>query len=311
MQYQITKQAEELERLISINKEKRNNFSNGFNQSDDANWGVSYLFAKILYIAKEDTYFEIDEKKLEDIYEVYVNSGGNPIDLKEIFEKEWLRLIFGRIVFPEVIRSYLYRIEDVIGFENEIIFLHSILIEFKMGKVKKAVFKDYLEKYEKENNIKIDVEKAKETKYIEELDSEIQILKATYYIEVARNIDIFKFLKYLYDVRANNYNIRIDFEECENLINSHKTIFPNTPEINNLIEDGVLIKSEKLLSITVEFDRNTSNKIGALLWTSLVNDLTFAEDTARMRFWCYRIYQINIYVSCIGEYLDTYTTKNS
>ncbi|UPT69020.1 MAG: hypothetical protein M0D57_10545 [Sphingobacteriales bacterium JAD_PAG50586_3] len=83
MQYQITKQAEELERLISINKEKRNNYSSGYNKSDDANWGVSYLFSKILYKAKEDIYYEIDEEKLEDIYQTYITSGGNPIDLKK------------------------------------------------------------------------------------------------------------------------------------------------------------------------------------------------------------------------------------
>ncbi|UPT69021.1 MAG: hypothetical protein M0D57_10550 [Sphingobacteriales bacterium JAD_PAG50586_3] len=180
-----------------------------------------------------------------------------------------------------------------------------------MGKIKKDVFKDYLEKYEKENNIKIDVAKAQEAKYIEESDNEIQIHKAGYYIEVAKNADIFKFLKYLYDVKSNNYNIRIDFEECENLINSHKIAFPNTPNISNLIDDGKLVKSDDFLSLNFDFDPSTSNKIGALLWIDLINDITFLDDVSRMRYWCNRIYQMNSYVSHIGEYLEPDKTKNS
>src|SRR4051812_9305165 len=66
-------------------------------------WGSPYLFAGILYEAKLNEAAFITPERLNVCVKSYKEKHGLTIDLSDLYDKEWLRNIFGRITIPGII----------------------------------------------------------------------------------------------------------------------------------------------------------------------------------------------------------------
>ncbi|KAA6342701.1 hypothetical protein EZS27_009573 [termite gut metagenome] len=162
---------------IFFYKEKRKHPREGEFLMDDIQWGASHFYANILYYTSESKYYCIGYNELIEIQKQFTNNTSLNVNIDALIEEDWIRLVYGIVKIPKLIRSASEKISTVIEYQNEITFLCTIQQEENLTK---GGFLKLIEKYEKENNLRLDIENAAKNHLLEEKEGKIKNTQCTY-----------------------------------------------------------------------------------------------------------------------------------
>lgn len=161
--YQLIEKAKKLGESISLYC-KREYHSHNAKASilEDTAWGASHFYAEVLYHVKEPEFYCIDYDKLKDIQQLFQKETGQEIDIDLLLKKEWIRIVYGIVKIPSVIRSAIWEVKKASEMKAEIIFLTQV--KTKDSVIGKTKFKRLVKKYEEEQNIRLDINYSLSTK---------------------------------------------------------------------------------------------------------------------------------------------------
>ncbi|MES1226748.1 MAG: hypothetical protein ABUT20_65340, partial [Bacteroidota bacterium] len=299
-------QAKALKNIFSVVKKKTGKQSLGIAEGLEIenSWGASYLFAEILANSETGDLFSIDRGKLNSIYKSFKSETGRELDVEELFQKNWLRNVYGKVEISGSIRLSMYSLKRIIELEKELVFLKKIKDAQQEEWISKAEFDEVKIKYEADNALELDIQKAIDAQWIKIEDEEIVINDLEKLIFLSKDINQFLFIKKLYDLDNARFDqLRIGKNALKNIWDKHQHCFRNTPSIEILIGKKALIEHSDFFVVNLprsEFPYTSavSNKTGALLWEKVINNDSFENDFERMKYWYDRIIETNEHEWC-------------
>ncbi|MES2430787.1 MAG: hypothetical protein V4556_07600 [Bacteroidota bacterium] len=308
---QLNEKAKKLGESISLYCKREPHLHNSkASVLEDTAWGASHLYAEVLYRAKEPAFYCINYDKLKDIQQLFQKETGQKIDIDLLLKKEWIRIVYGIVKIPSVIRSVIWEVKKASEMKAEIIFLTQV--KTKDGAIGKIKFKRLVKKYEEEQNIRLDINKASTYHFLEEKEKVIKINNVSYYKPIVDYLREFQFIEYVNDYRKNKEdenNIWIEKKVLQNIISSNRKIFPKTPNLKKLTELKKIQKFGDRFILTFENDGHSTDKVGAILWSKLLDDNSFSNNRERMWFWYKRLIHGNFEWCYPGPYLEQEALK--
>ena len=290
----LTEKLKKLGETISLYS-KKNNFvhlEEKIQKEDDINWAASHLYAEILYYSKEGEYYTIDYAKLITLRDNFNRDFEISVDVDELIEKDWIRIVYGMVTIPNVISSVMYGLNEIIELKKEIEFLLTTENPQNETLISKIEFEAKKEAFEEEHKIKLNLEKAEKKYWSKEKDDKFKIHNVHYYKPVLDNLDTFKFIKYLCEhlsSKEDENKLCIDKTTLNNLITKHRRLFYKTPTIETFLTSEKLEDKQTKYIISFRNYDWLSYKTGAILWEKLLGDDKFKDDETRIRFWYNRM----------------------
>lgn len=299
----------EFSHVISFYKEKREHSIERAFLIDDIQWGASHFYADILYHTSESKYYCVGYDGLIEIQKQFKNDTGLDIDIDALIEKDWIRLVYGIVRIPNLIRSAARNVPTVVECQSEITFLCTIQ---KEENITKEVFLTLIEKYEKENNLQLNVETASQHHLFEEKEGNIKIHNIHVYNLIINHINEFRFIEYFYNEiysRGIDNELIIEKKLFDKIIKKHKNYFLQTPSVEDLISKELFKETASHYEVKINAWKVNIDQIGAILWGRIIDDDRFKSDTDRMKFWYNRIvYEESCWCN-IGKYFDQESKK--
>lgn len=274
---------------ISFYKENREHSKEREFLIDDIQWGASHFYADILYHTSESKYYCVGYDELIEIQKQFRIDTGLDVNIDALIEKDWIRLVYGIVKIPNLIRSAVRDVPTVVECRNEIIFLCTIQKEENLTK---EAYLKLIEKYEKENNLQLNIEAASRHHLFEEKDGNIKIHNIQVYKHIINYFSEFKFIDYLYNQiypRGNDNQLIIEKKLLGKIIKKHKNYFPQTPSVEGLISKELFKETASHYEVKINAWKVDIDQIGAILWGRIIGDDKFKSDSDRMKFWYARI----------------------
>jgi hypothetical protein len=270
--------------------------------------GITFL-CKYFIPASESKYYCVGYNELIEIQKQFTNDTGLDINIDALIKKDWIRLVYGIIKIPNLIHSASKKVATVVECQNEITFLCEIQ---KEEGITKEIFTKLINGYEKEHNLRLDIEKASKHHLFEEKDRKIKIHNASIYKVILNHLDEFKFVDYLYNQiypSRKDSQLIIEKDLFNEIIQKHKTLFPQTPAIEELAEKDLFKETSSHYEIKINTWKADINRIGAILWENIINDPKFESDFDRMKFWYSRIAHEECRWCDIGKFFNQESKK--
>ena len=176
--YNQKEKADKVSKVIELTKEKykyRHSDINAINAKND--WAAPHLLSKLLFESELVSHTYISPEELNVFHKEFGTKNGT-IDLTNLINKFWIRIIGGMIEIPSGISSAARQYEKIKDTEAEFNFLTEAAIHFKLDAgVEKAKFLAFLDDYQKKKRIIISLEKCKLVHLLEDKEEKIKIFK--------------------------------------------------------------------------------------------------------------------------------------
>jgi len=257
--------------------------------ADDTDWGASHFYAEVLHQAVEGEFYCITYDKLQKIQKIFQEETGHSIDIESLIEKDWLRIVYGMVQIPSVIRAGSREAKKVEEMKAEIRFL--LQTQTNKESINKIEFEALVKDYEEKENLTLNLKQALTYHLYQEKDGVIKSNNPGHYKPVLDHLTEFKFIGYVYDYmysKENENKMRIEKNGIQKIITSHKKVFPKTPELKELIASKKIEKNETHFILCFR-NEEVSDKTAALLWEKLLEDSFYSSDAERMIIWYNRI----------------------
>lgn len=258
-------------------------------------WGAPYFFAAVLDKAFPAEGRIVTLEKLDGIREQFFKDKGQLIDLTDLFQKGWLRWVFGTVSTPKAIWFGPDKLDVLKQFKNEIIFLDSITNE---QRVKYKTFDQLLElavKYGKSNGVILDLEQAKNKYFKVNPNGNLEYYNTRLAIYTLENLQSFEFLSLFHEITKKS-ELLIAAEDLTIIYHRHCNSFTNTPPLEQLIANKVFGEHATGSAYSVHFEYNEEDvstdvvrEAAVIFWERLLENNLFENDLERLKYWYYRI----------------------
>ncbi len=261
-------------------------------------WAASHVCAAILIKTEPQENYYITPSHLETLKDKFIKETGLLIDIPKLFDKHWLRLVFGIVEVPKGIQSAAHSAARVREFFHELTFL----LEMQAKNADKKCMRDELlaeaARYESANKIKIDLEAARKRNYWSDKDGVITFQNLSGSKFVLDNITDLVFIETIYQAYyfGTENTLRIPAEALISILDRYSKAFPGTPTPEEFVKQKVFTISidKQYYAVDIQYcsmplRQSIHNKTAALLWNKLLEDNSFGNDSERMFFWYTRI----------------------
>ncbi|NOT91971.1 hypothetical protein [Ferruginibacter sp.] len=303
----MKEKANAISKLIELSKEKHT-----YRHSDlkamqaDNDWAAAHLLSKLFFESEiiPNTYISFEQlnairKEFESKEEV--------IDIEILIKKFWIRIICGLVQVPTGIISASSQYEKLKDAEVEFNFLVEAALKFKENTpVEKSLFLEFVSEYQSKKGEVISLEKCKAIHLMEEKDETIRIYNINYNKPIFQYKDDLKFIGFLLEKQkqGDHYKLTIQREVLESIYTLHKSLFSETPTLEELIVQKVIVKNGtdyflQLWSCEPDYWTTFGNKIGALLWELMKQSYMYAADGNLVRQWILKMQFIDAFIKSL------------
>src|SRR5665213_3491626 len=254
-------------------------------------WGAAYFYASILAKSYLSEMFLIDETDLQKLAKEFEAESGYQIDLQFLFEKAWLRVICGTVEIPKIIKQAIHQLERIEPMLGELKFFASLRKEQLKAINSFTVPQSEAEAYCLAHTVNINLQTAEKVLFKVGIDGKVEIYDTGLLQFIADNIYPLRFLAKLQELR-NRRKLFISKEEFDQVHQTHKAYFPNTPELEHFIEKKIFTFYDTAQVYHIDPFRQNNEKVkeevAVLLWNQIISDNRFSSDIERLQFWYYR-----------------------
>jgi len=272
-----------------------------YNLEPENIWGASFFFSDALVKTSLPDNLLISEARLKELVDQFNAANGFEIVLDDLFNRGWLRIIYGAVTIPTMIISAIHDFEKIKGFETEFKYFRQLSPEFRKSIVTEEMFVASAAAYGNEDNLDIRLTQTR-GKFWNLKNERVEFYGTDFYSFLFGHFAEFQFLASIKDLKAD-MALSIKQSDLSEIHLRHIAYFRNAPAISNLIEQGLfkVIGDGEYLSVELRQSgwahEAMMDKTGALLWKLLLDDSTFADDDARLNFWYHRTVFFNGYVN--------------
>lgn len=299
MMQNFREQAEKISKAILLAKEKRTyRHPDGQAHQADDHWAAATLLAGFLFEAEILPLVYMTEEDLLQIH-AEVEAMESSVDLKELIDRHWIRIIGGIIEIPAVVRSGVLRYERIKEGADE----YEFLADTKAALHPKTIIlrSEFLERftsYQEARDLNLSFERLTSIPWIEEAGENIKIHSLEYDKPVFEFKNELNFIRFLVQKKPSELKLVIPAERLIAIHQRHKDFYPETPTLEELATQQVIMsKGENyylnLWHTTPGYWGTLSSKIGFLLFTSMKDSGRYPEKTTLFRTWLLKMHFIN------------------
>lgn len=252
-------------------------------------WRKQDFIAEVLFQTNEQIYFAPGRNMLEEIAADFTKLTGIEINIDELFNKHWLRIVTNIIYMPAAIRASINSARKISESKNELQFLRTIQIK-RDEKLSVEDFEKMVENYQQKHSITLDLEKAKQAHVLSIDADSVKITNVGYYTPIIENWDQFTFLTFFQDKIQENNKLIISKEKLTTLYIEHKRKYDLTPDLSDMLTSGLALEKDGQFEITLYNSRycthDTLEEAGALLWRKLSDSNEGMSPEQLMVLWC-------------------------
>jgi hypothetical protein len=258
-------------------------------------WGAAYFFASVLEKAYPAEGRIVTLEKLNEIRDQFQNDTGHLIDLDNLFQKGWLRWVFGTVSTPKAVWFGPDKLDVLKQFQKEIVFLDSMSNEQRF---KHKTFDQLLElaiEYSALNGVVLDMEQAKNKYFKVNPNGTLEYYNTRLAIYTLENLPSFEFLSVFNEITKKS-DLLIGAADLMTIYERHCRLFTNTPPLEQLIANKVVQDhdTDKTYSVHFEYNEedistNVVREAAVIFWERILENDAFEDDVERLEFWYYRI----------------------
>lgn len=302
--YRLKEKADKICRLIELSKEKYK-----YRHPDikaiqaDNDWAASHLLAKLFFESDVVSQTYISTEELKEFYKEFENKEG-AVDLENLIDKFWIRNIGGIIEIPNGISSAADRYEKIKDAEAEFNFLVEVTKKFKPNTIiAKPEFLIFLADYQTREGVTISLEKCKLVHMMGEKEEKITIFNLEY------NKPLFQYKKELQFIgfvlqkgkQGDKYKLKIKIDSLEPIHAKHKDFFLETPALDDLITQKVIVKEEDNYFLNMWASEPNywvalGGQIGELLWGLMKNSGSYPVFNDMVKEWLLKMRFIDDFI---------------
>jgi len=290
--------ADVIEKVIELSKEKRKSqWIEREPVQADLRWGASQLLGRLFFEAQIIPGTYISEKQLIEFHKEYEQKSA-PVDLAGLIEKFWLRIVGGITEIPKVIYSAAKRYGEVRDAEEEFNFLLNTIDNFKTDKtIEKDKFLQFHKETQERMGVAISLEKCKALYFLEEKEEVIKVYNIEPHRPLFRFKDELAFILFICEKEGNKDQLILGQDVIISILSAHKHFFPDTPSIQELELQKVLLKKDQAFLLNIfntnpDYWRIIGDKIGYHLWNHLKVSGMY-PDTMLIHEWVLKMRFIN------------------
>lgn len=299
MKYVIEEKVKSLKIQLEHYKKPLNIHKNLIADDADKLWKASLFFANILL---ESNYsgFDISETELQKFTVDYEKRNKTTIDLNDLFSKFWLRIVFGNIYIPSLIRKTGRDYEDKKDRYNELLFVRHLKTKLKIDNATSNELNEHNKSYESNHQLNLNKDWLFASQYFkaEKDNSIIKINSVDYYTKLLDNWATFRYINELLKYKQTKYDNTIVVKKAafNKIFKKHKALYPKTPDVKDLIENKIIAVAPKGYVLSTRTGNpnyifDLAGPIKAVIWQKLLDDTTFENDTQRvLKFLSYAKY---------------------
>lgn len=299
--HRLVEEADKISDLIELSKKKhkyRRLDSKAIHADND--WAAAHFLAKLFFIGQiiPNTYISRDE--LDSYFKEFESNEG-AFDFKGLLDKFWIRIVGGIIEIPSAIRNAVHQFEKIKDAETEFYFILKAEEEFKPNQtVLKTEFLKFLSNCQKHQEPTISFDKCKSFHFIEENGDKISIPNPEH------NRPIFEYKKELQFIgfllqkieQGDRHKLTIQKDELFSLYSNHKTFFSETPSLEDLIFQKLIIEEENYFYLNFwacepDYWVALGGKVGELLYSLMKNGGKYTAENELVRKWVLKMQFIN------------------
>jgi hypothetical protein len=294
-QFDQNEKFEDLKNFISNHTvDKKINYPNSKVKEENLKWNASLFFAKAIHLAKPRER-ELTLREFNQFRKDYEDRNGQ-IDTDSLFQKYWFRNVLGKIKISGALSSACYRFSKISDFKDELEFLHQ---EFEKGikNLPRNDFDQVRKEYEIRNKLTLDEKGLFEPQWLSFSDDHIDISNIDIYFKpYLDHWEDFQFLLKYKEYISNNEEegLKIDKSDLEQLHETFKQFYTQTPSIGYLTKQLVLHESEEFYYLNfsnfeVRYWLTLGDQISAFYWQLLIEDDHFSDDKERVKWFLQQI----------------------
>lgn len=303
--HRLVEEADKISDLIELSKKKhkyRHLDSRAVHA--DNNWAAAHFLAKLIFIGQiiPNTYISRDEL---DSYLKEFESNEGTFDFQGLLDKFWIRIVGGIIEIPSAIRNTVTQLEKIKDGEIEFNFILKVVEEFKPNKtIVKTDFLFFLAEYQKQQQESISFEKCKSFLFIEDNNDKISILNTEYNKLIFQHKKELQFIIFLLQKaeQGDKHKLAIQKEELFSLYLNHKSFFSETPGLEDLIFQKLIIEEENSFYLNLwacepDYWLALGDKIGLLLYYLMKNCGKYNAGNELTREWILKMQFIDNFIT--------------
>jgi len=284
---------ENLKKLILLLKHyEKTPYTHKNTDTDDAEklWNASLFFANLL-LASDSTSPDISEEELKTFTSEYEKQHAETVELKSLFSKFWLRRVFGNVYVPSVVQKTAREFEDKKGKHNELLFIRYLTVELKIDQTTPTHLNELIKSYQSTHELMLNKDWLQKFHFLkaEKENSVVKINGIDYYSKLLDNWETFKFINDFLKYKQNKYyRIKsINRTRFNQIYKEHKSVFPKTPTVKNLIENKVLAETPEVYNLSIRsgspnYILELADKIKATIWHKILENASFENDGKRV-----------------------------
>lgn len=211
------------------------------------------------------------------------------IDINELIQKNWIRIVLDHVKIPNVIRSAANEWKKQIKYENEIRFLITVIKKHGKDRIDITLFNQALKDYNKALGKKINRAIFEKRHYLEESNGKIILRNIDLYEPLINNSYAFSLI-YEWLNRKSEKQILINHKKLKTLYSNYSTVYSNSFNLKELFDLKVLNAEKRgQVSINIRSIQNLEGsglerQISTELWNHLYFDKS-RSNTERFIFW--------------------------
>ncbi|QIE59298.1 hypothetical protein G5B37_06890 [Rasiella rasia] len=290
MRHQVNEKVKNLNVLLKHYKKPQYIHKNNKTEDAEKLWNASLFFANIL-LASDYSGPDVSDKELKDFTTNYEAQNKETIDIEELLSKFWLRNIFGNIYIPDIIRQTARDYEKKKDRYNELLFIKHLKADLGIDETSSKELKKIIKSYESIQKLSLNSDWLFEAHFIKENKdgSAFKVSSVDYYTKLLDYWTTFKFINEVLKYKQKKYEASIGVTKVsfDKIYKRHKSLFPKTPDIEELLDDKVLEEKSEVYNISIRSGNpnyifDLAGKIKATIWQRLLDDNSFENDTLRV-----------------------------
>lgn len=316
MDYQQQKEINEIQYFLNSFPTKSNTLHRSVESlNSDVQWNAALFFAHILFKSRK-SHNRLTNKQLSVFTNKYDNKNKTKIDTESLFKKYWLRNVLGRIFIAGTIDSACRVFNKIKELKIELEFLchfYSKLKEDERKSISKVNFDEEINKHEIEHGLTLNKKQLYEQQWLNLKEESIELYNLEVHYQPFLNYwDDFSFLNTLKTecINASNDCV-ISYSDFDSVYNQFASLYPGTPNSNELIKQNVLQKQKNeylinFFNTEVNYWSDLNEKICGYYWQLLVDKTTEINDLDRVKVFLETIFHAH---SSSPRFLDFTTTE--
>jgi len=302
--YQLREKADQIFKLIEVTKEKH--FDTRPEKEAiqaDNNWGAARLLATLFYAGDflPDTYIMVGDIER---YLAAFEAANGPFDYDALLDKCWIRIIGDMPEVATAVADGAKQYQKVKEAEAEFDFLILAVEKFKTDKpITKDLYVDYLQQYQKDKGIELDLAKCKAFNWLYDKDDKIKASGLEYYKPLFKYKKELEFVSFLMEKKTlgSKYRLVLGRDQLEKICGTHKNFYPATPSIDDFISQELIIREGDIYFLNLwncqpDYWVALHNKIGLLLFRQMKDSAQYVLHGELFKTWILKMNLVNVLI---------------